>query len=133
MGYCSVDAVKAVKAIRRLTTPDGSWTDDDIRTLIESVSAGSIDPRISKWTAVPVSPAPETLLRICALKTAYEMLAQEYAGKEGDFEFLNREAEWLLGKIERREILIDSGICARPGMPAISIDDPNRYMPSIGD
>jgi phage gp36-like protein len=107
MAYCTVDDVKAVKAVKRLLAPDGAWSDDDISGLIDQIGGNVIDARIGKWYQVPVTPAPGVLSRVCRLKTAYEMLAQEYGENKGEYAYLNREAEWLLEGVAGRRIPLE--------------------------
>ncbi len=129
MGYCSVDDIKSVKAIKRLLPPDGSWSDGDILSKIEDITV-LINSRLSDIASVPLSPVPEILSRICRLKTAFEMLNEEFGEADGKYAYLNEEAEYLLSRIERREIMLNPD---EAGKGRTKIIAPERRYFSMGD
>lgn len=107
MGYCNVDDVKSVKSVQSLLQPNGNWSDADISAKIEEISDSVIDTALRKRYTTPITPVTDELKRICKLKTAFEMLQEEYGNIDGKWDYLNSEAQNLLRKLEEGELLIN--------------------------
>ena len=133
MAYCTVDDVKSVKSVARLLAPEGKWSDSDIASLIGDISANVIDVRIGRCYIVPVTQVPGVLKRICRLKTAFEMLTQEFGRNNGEFDYLDREAEWLLKGIEERRISLDGGDLTNCQAPVLSGETARHFTMEDGD
>ncbi|OHD53947.1 MAG: hypothetical protein A2Y33_12310 [Spirochaetes bacterium GWF1_51_8] len=133
MAYCTLDDVKSVKSVTRLLAPEGKWSDADIAALIDEIGANVIDVRIGRCYIVPVTQVPGVLKRICRLKTAFEMLAQEFGRNNGEFDYLEREAEWLLKGIEERRISLDGAELAACSAPAVSGETARFFGMEDGD
>lgn len=106
--YCTIDDVKAVKAVKRLIEPNGNWSDSNIEDKIDEMT-NLINTRIAGVAETPLNPVPSILQRICKLKTAYEMLIEEYGKADGKYAEFNNEAEYLLARINERVIVLDGG------------------------
>lgn len=126
MSYCDVASVKNVKSVARLLAPEGSWSDDDISAKIDEIGSAVIDVRLKGVYEVPFAVVPEPIERICRLKTAYEMLVEEYGAEDGRFDSLNSEAEYLLRGIETKKLLLDSPAAETPAEGQSRIFNRNR-------
>ena len=130
MSYCTASDVKEIKSVKRLLAPDGNWEDSDITDRISEISASEIDLRLAGWYEVPLSPVPDIIKRICKLLVAYEMLMEEFGQSDGNYDYLKREADYLLEGIENRRILLETSDSAEypNGGPKLVISDENRYF-----
>lgn len=131
MAYCTATDVKTIKSIARLLNVNGgTWTDDNITALITEIDA-VIDERLEYiYDDLPISPVPPTLTRISKLKTAYDMLLQEYGQDNENWKPMFDEAESLMKQILNGTIKLADPDTETPhtGAPIAVVADTTRYF-----
>lgn len=132
MAYCTADDVKAIKAVKRLLSPDGNWSDADITQRISETDA-YIDSRLSTTYKVPISiegQTPALIKRISILRTVFEMLTEEYGRNNDEYLYYYNESEKLLQRILDGEIHCNDDDTDQASIPTprLIIQNNKRYF-----
>lgn len=137
MAYCTADDVKAIKAVKRLLSPDGNWSDADITQRIRETDA-YIDSRLRTTYKVPLTiggQTPEVVKRVSIFRTVFEMLTEEYGRNNDEYLYYYNESEKLLQRILDGEVQFNDDDTDQASIPAprLLIDNHDRYFRIGGD